>query len=73
MEKYDDRMELAPRDDRGARHRPRDQSRARGGKEAACVWLDVTHLDADDTRAFPGVAAELRARGSWTSPRSASR
>ena len=63
LEKYDDRMELTPRTSWRAPSTARSKPRS-GGKEAACVWLDVTHLDADDTlRAFPGVAAELRARG----------
>ena len=64
MEKYDDRMELAPRDIVARAIDREIKAALEAGKEAACVWLDVTHLDADDTlRAFPGVAAELRARG----------
>lgn len=64
MEKYDDRMELAPRDVVARAIDREIKAALEAGKEAACVWLDVTHLDADDTLgAFPGVAAELRARG----------
>ena len=34
------------------------------GHEATCVYLDVSHLPADDVRSnFPGIAAELASRG----------
>ena len=63
MEKYDDRMELAPRDIVARAIDREIKAALEAGKEAACVWLDVTHLGADDTlRAFLGVAAALRAR-----------
>ena len=64
MERYDDRLELAPRDVVARAIDREIKAALEAGKEAACVWLDVTHLDADDTlRAFPGIAAELRSRG----------
>lgn len=64
MERYDDRLELAPRDVVARAIDREIKAALEQGKEAACVWLDVTHLDADDTlRAFPGIAKELRKRG----------
>ena len=57
MERYDDRLELAPRDVVARAIDREIKAALEAGKEAACVWLDVTHLDADDTlRAFPGIA-----------------
>ena len=64
MERYDDRLELAPRDVVARAIDREIKAAIEVGKEEACVWLDVTHLDAEaTTRAFPGIAAELRARG----------
>ena len=64
MERYDDRLELAPRDVVARAIDREIKAAIEAGKEEACVWLDVTHLDAEaTTRAFPGIAAELRARG----------
>ena len=64
MEKYDTRMELAPRDV-VARAIDREITAAVGAnKKAACVWLDVTHLDGAETlKNFPGIAKELLLRG----------
>ncbi|MBR9975988.1 MAG: L-aspartate oxidase [Bacteroidetes bacterium] len=51
MEKYDDRLELAPRD---IVARAIDAELKRSGEE--CVFLDLTHLDGEEVRAsFPSI------------------
>ena len=64
MSAYDDRLELAPRDVVARAIDSEIKAAAAAGHEAACVYLDVSHLPADDVRSnFPGIAAELASRG----------
>jgi len=59
MERYDERLELAPRD---IVARAIDAELKRRGDE--CVFLDMTHLDADFLRGhFPGIDERIRAFG----------
>jgi L-aspartate oxidase len=59
MSRYDAREELAPRDI-VARSIDSEMKRTKSN----CVYLDITHVSADEIRAnFPGVAAELAKRG----------
>jgi L-aspartate oxidase len=56
---YDDRKELAPRD---IVARAIDDQLKKSGDE--CVYLDMTHLDADDTREhFPNIFMECLSHG----------
>lgn len=64
MPRYDQRGELAPRDvvARAIDVEIKRASLVPGAP--ACVFLDVTHVDAGETLThFPGVAAELKSRG----------
>ena len=64
MSRYDDRLELAPRDVVARAIDCEIKSAAEAGIEARCVYLDVSHLPADDIlEHFPGIAAELKERG----------
>jgi L-aspartate oxidase len=64
MSRYDERMELAPRDVVARAIDREIKAAVEAGREAACVYLDVSHLPAEDVRAnFPGIAAELESRG----------
>ena len=64
MARYDDRLELAPRDVVARAIDCEIRAAAEAGEEARCVYLDVTHLPADDVlEHFPGIAAELSGRG----------
>lgn len=64
MASYDDRLELAPRDVVARAIDCEIKAAAAAGHEAACVYLDVSHLPPDDVLAnFPGIAAELASRG----------
>ena len=64
MRRYDERLELAPRDVVARAIDREIKSAVEAGREAACVYLDVSHLPAEDVRAnFPGIAAELESRG----------
>ena len=59
MSRYDAREELAPRDV-VARSIDSEMKRT----SSRCVYLDITHVGAEDIRAnFPGIAAELKKRG----------
>jgi len=59
MSRYDEREELAPRDI-VARSIDSEMKRTKSN----CVFLDITHVGADEIRAnFPGVAGELAKRG----------
>ena len=64
MGRYDERLELAPRDVVARAIDREIKAAVEAGREAACVYLDVSHLPAEDVRAnFPGIAAELESRG----------
>ena len=64
MSRYDDRLELAPRDVVARAIDCEIKSAAEAGIEARCVYLDVSHLPADDIlEHFPVIAAELKERG----------
>ena len=64
MERYDERLELAPRDVVARAIDCEIKSAREAGYEAACVYLSVAHLPADDVlKNFPGIAAELAERG----------
>jgi L-aspartate oxidase len=64
MARYDDRLELAPRDVVARAIDCEIRAAAEAGEEARCVYLDVSHLPADDVlEHFPGIAAELSGRG----------
>ena len=64
MSRYDQRLELAPRDVVARAIDCEIKSAAEAGVEAGCVYLDVSHLPADDIlEHFPGIAAELKERG----------
>ena len=64
MSRYDDRLELAPRDVVARAIDCEIKSAAEAGIEARGVYLDVSHLPADDIlEHFPGIAAELKERG----------
>ena len=59
MSRYDEREELAPRDV-VARSIDSEMKRT----NSPCVFLDITHCEAEDIRHnFPGIAAELQRRG----------
>ena len=64
MEKYDERLELAPRDVVARAIDREIKAAVVAKKDAKCVWLDVTHLDPKSTlKNFPGIAKELLQRG----------
>lgn len=64
MAKYDDRLELAPRDVVARSIDCEIKAAKAAGSEAACVYLDVSHLPEEDVLTnFPGIAAELKTRG----------
>eukprot|EP00740_Mantoniella_antarctica_P002864 CAMPEP_0181349688 /NCGR_PEP_ID=MMETSP1106-20121128/860_1 /TAXON_ID=81844 /ORGANISM="Mantoniella antarctica, Strain SL-175" /LENGTH=726 /DNA_ID=CAMNT_0023462099 /DNA_START=387 /DNA_END=2567 /DNA_ORIENTATION=+ len=64
MAVYDDRLELAPRDVVARAIDREIKAATAAGNEAACVYLDISHLPAEDVLGhFPGIAAELASRG----------